>query len=218
MRCRACWPCRSSRATRTTSPGCIDSTQARRLSASSCQRGRNHYDTITPTRGAFGSVPTTRRSDATHEPSPRYSLLGLLGATALVAVPLTQVAQASASGTYENSVYANTNVQRAKYDRVSLKGAKCLDRFAERQAAKMAAEQRMYHQQLGPILKACKLSMVGENVAYGYPNGKAAVSAWMKSPGHKANILNKNYRLIAVGAAQDKDGRWYVAQVFGRSA
>jgi uncharacterized protein YkwD len=143
---------------------------------------------------------------------------GLLGATALVAIPLTQVAQASASGTYENSVYANTNVQRAKYDRVKLKGAKCLDRFAERQAAKMADEQKMYHQQLGPILKACKLSMVGENVAYGYPNGKAAVSAWMKSPGHKANIVNKGYRLIAVGAAQDEDGRWYVAQVFGRSA
>ncbi len=143
---------------------------------------------------------------------------GLLGATALVAIPLTQVAQASASGTYENSVYANTNVQRAKYDRVKLNGAKCLDTFAERQAAKMAKEQRMYHQQLGPILTTCKLSMVGENVAYGYANGKAAVSAWMRSPGHKANILNKNYRLIAVGAAQDEDGRWYVAQVFGRSA
>jgi uncharacterized protein YkwD len=143
---------------------------------------------------------------------------GLLGATALVAIPLTQVAQASPSGTYENSVYANTNVQRAKYDRVKLKGAKCLDKFAERQAAKMADEQRMYHQQLGPILQACRLSMVGENVAYGYPNGRAAVTAWMNSSGHRANILNKRYRLIAVGAARDDDGRWYVAQVFGRSA
>lgn len=148
----------------------------------------------------------------------RATIAGLLGATALVAVPLTQVAQASASGTYENSVYANTNVQRAKYDRVKLKGAKCLDTFAERQAAKMAAERKMYHQKLGPILEACKLSMVGENVAYGYSNGKSAVNAWMNSSGHKANILNKDYRLIAVGAAQDKDGRWYVAQVFGRSA
>jgi uncharacterized protein YkwD len=148
----------------------------------------------------------------------RATAAGLLGATALVAIPLTQIAQASASGTYENSVYANTNVQRAKYDRVKLNGARCLDTFAERQAAKMAKEQRMYHQQLGPILETCRLSMVGENVAYGYASGKAAVSAWMGSPGHKANILNKNYRLIAVGAAQDEDGRWYVAQVFGRSA
>ena len=143
---------------------------------------------------------------------------GLLGATALVAVPLTQIAQASPSGTYENSVYSNTNAQRAKHDRVRLKGAKCLDVFAERHAKRMADQQRMYHQELGPIIKACKLSTVGENVAYGYSNGKAAVTAWMNSPGHRANILNRNYRLIAVGAYQDDDGRWYVAQIFGRSA
>ena len=40
----------------------------------------------------------------------------------------------------------------------------------------------------------------------------------MKSPGHKANILNSKYRLTAVGAYQDEDGRWYVAHVFGRAA
>lgn len=148
----------------------------------------------------------------------RATVLGLVGATALIAVPLTQTAQASANQKYENSVFDNTNIQRKKHDRVSLKGSKCLDRFAERQAKKMADEQKMYHQKLGPILEACDLSMVGENVAYGYPNGKAAVTAWMKSPGHKANLLNKDYRIIAVGAYTDKDGRWYVAQVFGRKA
>src|SRR5919107_4615057 len=138
----------------------------------------------------------------------RALILGLLGATALVAVPFTQVAQASASQTYETSVYTNTNAQRAKYDRVALRGARCLDTYAERQARRMADQQRMYHQQRGPILKACNLSMVGENVAYGYPNGKAAVTAWMHSRGHRANILNRKYRLIAVGAVRDKDGRW----------
>jgi uncharacterized protein YkwD len=148
----------------------------------------------------------------------RALVLGLLGATALVAVPLTQVAQASASQTYETSVYNNTNVQHAKHNRVALKGARCLDTFAERQARRMADEKRMYHQDLGPILKACNLSLVGENVAYGYSGGRAAVTAWMNSTGHRANILNAKYRLIAVGAAQDEGGRWYVAQVFGRSA
>ena len=148
----------------------------------------------------------------------RALVLGLIGATALVAVPLTQVAEASPSQTYETSVHKNTNAQRAKYDRVKLRGSRCLDTYAERQARRMANKQRMYHQQLGPILQACRLSMVGENVAYGYPNGRAAVTAWMNSSGHRANILNKRYRLIAVGAARDDDGRWYVAQVFGRSA
>jgi uncharacterized protein YkwD len=134
-----------------------------------------------------------------------------------VALPFTQSAQASPSGTYENSVYANTNIQRAKYDRAALKGARCLDTFAERQARAMAQQRRIYHQNLRPILETCKLSTVGENVAYGYPNGKSAVAAWMRSPGHRANILNPNFRLIAVGAYQDSRGSWYVAQVFGRS-
>ena len=144
-------------------------------------------------------------------------ILGLLGGLAMVAVPLTQSAQASASGTYENSVYANTNIQRDKYDRVALKGAKCLDTFAERQAKAMAAQGRIYHQDLGPIMKTCNLNTVGENIAYGYPNGTSVVAAWMRSSGHRANILNPNFRLIAVGAYQDSHGSWYVAQVFGRS-
>ena len=143
-------------------------------------------------------------------------ILGLLGGLALVALPLTQSAQASASGTYEHSVYINTNIQRDKYDRDALKGGRCLDTFAERHAKAMAAQRRLYHQDLGPILRACNLSTVGENVAYGYPNGKSAVAAWMRSPGHRANILNRRYRGVAVGAYQDSRGTWYVAQVFGR--
>ena len=147
----------------------------------------------------------------------RTVIAGLLGGAALVAIPLTQSAQASPNQTYENSVFDNTNIQRHRYDRASLKGSKCLDTYAERQAKAMAQQRRIYHQNLRPILDACKLSTVGENVAYGYPNGKSAVAAWMRSEGHRANILNSRFRLIAVGAYQDSRGSWYVAQVFGRS-
>ena len=147
----------------------------------------------------------------------RIVIAGLLGGAALVAIPLTQSAQASPNQTYENSVFDNTNVQRARYDRGSLKGSRCLDRYAERQARAMAAKRAIYHQDLRPILSACKLNTVGENVAIGYPNGKSAVAAWMASKGHRANILNGGFRLIAVGAYQDSRGHWYVSQVFGRS-
>lgn len=147
----------------------------------------------------------------------RTVIAGLLGGAALVAFPLTQPAQASPSQTYETSVYDNTNIQRHRYNRTSLRGSRCLDRYAERQARAMAAKGRIYHQNLWAILDACNLSAVGENVAFGYPNGKAAVAAWMQSKGHRANILNTRYRLIAVGAYQDSRGFWYVSQVFGRS-
>jgi uncharacterized protein YkwD len=60
---------------------------------------------------------------------------------------------------------------------------------------------------------------VGENVAYGYPNGRSVVNdGWMRSPGHRANILNPDFRLMGIGARKGHDGRWYVAQVLGRKA
>ena len=38
----------------------------------------------------------------------------------------------------------------------------------------------------------------------------------MRSEGHRANILSRGFRLVAVGARRDGDGTWYAAQVFGR--
>ena len=56
---------------------------------------------------------------------------------------------------------------------------------------------------------------MSENIAYGYSTGRAVVTAWMKSPGHRANLLKGNMRWIGVGAVQDKNGVWWVSQVFG---
>src|SRR3712207_4226120 len=93
-------------------------------------------EAFTPRCGFRGKVLSdNQRGTVMLRPRPiRTSVLALLGALALVAVPFTQSAQASASATYENSVYANTSIQRAKYDRAALRHSKCLDAFAERQA------------------------------------------------------------------------------------
>ncbi|MFF2857619.1 MULTISPECIES: CAP domain-containing protein [unclassified Peribacillus] len=39
----------------------------------------------------------------------------------------------------------------------------------------------------------------GENIAAGQPSADAVMKSWMNSPGHKANILNKNYTHIGIG-------------------
>ncbi len=39
----------------------------------------------------------------------------------------------------------------------------------------------------------------GENIAMGYRTPEAVVSAWMNSPGHRANILGASYTTIGVG-------------------
>lgn len=125
-------------------------------------------------------------------------------------------AQAPAA-TYQKQIFSATNQQRERHDLVRLRHQDCVQKFAVRQARRMARQERMFHQDLGPILRRCGLRSVGENVAYGYPTGRSAVNqGWMRSERHRANILNRNFRLLGAGARRDDDGTWYAAQVFGR--
>jgi uncharacterized protein YkwD len=57
---------------------------------------------------------------------------------------------------------------------------------------------------------------VGENIAMGYPDVPAVMSGWMHSPGHRANILNKNYKDVGFGVAKSKSGAIYWCADFGR--
>ena len=51
----------------------------------------------------------------------------------------------------------------------------------------------------------------GENIAMGYRTPRAVVDAWMNSSGHRANILNANYKRIGVGYVSDGS---YCTQMF----
>ena len=53
----------------------------------------------------------------------------------------------------------------------------------------------------------------GENLAYGQKTPARVVAAWMASTGHRANILNEKYSLLAVGVF-NKGGTIYWAQAF----
>ncbi|MBB2945835.1 uncharacterized protein YkwD [Actinoplanes lutulentus] len=55
----------------------------------------------------------------------------------------------------------------------------------------------------------------GENIGWGYPTATGVVDAWMKSPGHRANILNCGAKAIGTGVAYAADGTPYYTQVFG---
>ena len=43
----------------------------------------------------------------------------------------------------------------------------------------------------------------GENIAAGSATPEAVVQGWMNSPGHCANIMNPQYRVIGIGYAFD---------------
>ena len=57
----------------------------------------------------------------------------------------------------------------------------------------------------------------GENVAYGKGvNVDGIFEGWMKSPGHRANILKPEFTEIGIGAAPSATGKVYYTQDFGR--
>jgi uncharacterized protein YkwD len=123
---------------------------------------------------------------------------------------------ARSAATYGATAFTTTNRQRVRYDRAKLGHSDCLQRFAVRQAQRMANQTRMFHQDLGPIQNRCVMGWVGENVAMGYPSGwSVVVQGWMRSEGHRANILSRHYLQMAVAARKGADGRWYASQVFG---
>lgn len=54
----------------------------------------------------------------------------------------------------------------------------------------------------------------GENIAMGQSTPQDVVDAWMKSPGHRANILSTQFTEIGVGYAYGGTGRHYWTQMF----
>jgi len=58
-----------------------------------------------------------------------------------------------------------------------------------------------------------KYNYAGENIAMGHPTPEAVVKAWMESPGHRANIMNRNFGNLGVGIYND-NGTIYWTQMF----
>jgi uncharacterized protein YkwD len=119
-----------------------------------------------------------------------------------------------------------TNIEREKEGLEKLKENKKLDFSAEKKLQDMLDNQ--YFEHISPTgIGVTDLSktvnyeyiLIGENLAMGnFKNEEELVSAWMKSKGHKENILNKNYTEIGVSIRKGKfDGKdtWMAVQHFG---
>jgi uncharacterized protein YkwD len=55
----------------------------------------------------------------------------------------------------------------------------------------------------------------GENLAAGFGSPASVVKAWLKSPGHCKNVMNRSYRELGVGFATGGTYGTYWAQEFG---
>jgi uncharacterized protein YkwD len=107
------------------------------------------------------------------------------------------------------------NQVRAENGMPALKGAPKLRRAAEGHSADMVA--RGYFEHTSPsgdsmvdrILRAGYVRadsgwLLGENLEWGtgsLATPRGAIDAWMKSPGHRANLLKRGYKHMGVGIA-----------------
>ncbi len=82
-------------------------------------------------------------------------------------------------------------------------------------AIQLATEGALYHNNLYTVLGGCGGgSTAGENIARGYSSVSGVTAGWMGSAGHRANILNANYKSIFVGVAQAANGTYYWVENF----
>lgn len=141
-----------------------------------------------------------------------------LAAIALMFSTLSPASAAISSQTYESQIKTQTNKFRVSKDRAKVSHSKCLDRWAESWARKLAKERRLVHRDaagMTKVMRDCGLGVFTENLAAGYPSGTSTVIAWQNSTGHRANLLLPSVRLHAAAAVKS-GGKWWVVQVMGR--
>lgn len=124
----------------------------------------------------------------------------------------TPTTRSRTSGT---SILEATNAARGSDGEAALGVDSCLQRMAQQHAERLASAGRLYHQDLGDVMRSCGMSTAGENVAMNYTGASDMVDQWLDSPGHRANLLSSRFSLIGIGVAQARDGAWYGVQVFG---
>lgn len=130
--------------------------------------------------------------------------------------PASSVAPSSA----EAKVLTLVNEERAKAGCQPLRADKALNGLAEAFSKDMA--DRGFFDHTDPdgdtpwdrADQAGVTNLGGENIARGQADAQAVMDSWMASEGHRANILNCDYKTIGIGAHFADGGPWWT-QDFG---
>ena len=86
--------------------------------------------------------------------------------------------------------------------------------YAQSHADRMAERQLLVHSSMSNLAVKAGNGNVAENIAWGQNSEEEVCSAWMKSSGHRVNILGKRYKRVGFGVKEDERGRKYWCAVF----
>ncbi|MEU6554378.1 CAP domain-containing protein [Streptomyces sp. NPDC046915] len=157
------------------------------------------------------------------------ALAGTVASAVLLTAPASaapgSASAAPGSASMQKAVVKLTNAERKKAGCPALKMRPALYKAAQRHTADMARNHYVGHTGSNGSTLVDRVEAAGytgwsslaENVAARQVTAADVVKAWMKSPGHRANILNCSLRHIGVGyvKASASAGGPYWTQDFG---
>ena len=167
--------------------------------------------TETTTRD-ISTQTTTRREPTTHTTTVRETTTHT---TTRKETTTETTTNAAPTGTYAQQILTLVNNERAKEGLSPLTLSSEVSRVAQAKAEDM--KNNNYFSHTSPtygspfdMLKKFGVSYrtAGENIAKGQKTPQAVVSAWMNSPGHRANIMNKNFTKLGVGYTGGSSPYW----------
>lgn len=138
--------------------------------------------------------------------------------------PQPSVAPAPSLSGIASAIVDLTNTERRNSGLADVRANARLMQAAQLQADQVASFRRLEHvlSDAPYPTPADRLAAAGyawraygENLASGQRSASEAVTGWMNSPGHRANIMNSMFTEIGVGYAADSTGLPYYVQVFG---
>ena len=86
--------------------------------------------------------------------------------------------------------------------------------YAMDHAEWMANNDKLKHSSMSGIIKL-GFKAVAENIAWGQETDEKVMETWMRSRGHRSNILSPKFTKMGYAAAPDNSGRLYWCVVFG---
>ncbi|MFF3056551.1 CAP domain-containing protein [Streptomyces sp. NPDC057909] len=157
-----------------------------------------------------GAAPATATPTAKASAPPKAS----------AAAPTRQPSPSAADTSAQAAVLALVNEERAKVGCSPVTASASLASLAQDFSDDMAARGFFSHTDpdgqtpWDRATKAGVKGLGGENIARGQADAQAVMASWMNSEGHRANILNCDYKTLGVGVHYGSGGPWWT-QDFG---
>jgi uncharacterized protein YkwD len=119
----------------------------------------------------------------------------------------------------QTTIVAEINATRQHYGARPLSYSGTLEAIARRQSQLMASRGKMSHELAGNLhdrtIAGGYDGATGENLAVGQRTLEVAIGDWLKSPGHKATLLNARWAEFGLAASVSPSGRTYWTFVAG---